>query len=188
MSTLEGRKNLRVSSPSSSEYSSPSAAVVFLTTVRRAPDAPRAPGVVLLRRLLSRAWRLLPAQRRNALSRAVRFPPACPAPPRLAADIHLISDAEIAALNARHLGKAGPTDVLSFPMGEWDFEREALSLGDIVVSYETARREARARGLKTTEETARYIVHGFLHLVGYEDDTPAKRRRMTALQERILKG
>ncbi len=98
----------------------------------------------------------------------------------------LVGDAEIAELNAQHMRHDGPTDVLTFPMGEPDFERKAYFLGEIVASHETAAREAAARGLDPREELARYCVHGFLHLLGYADGTPARRQAMEAVQERAL--
>ena len=95
-------------------------------------------------------------------------------------------DDEIAELNKKHMDHEGPTDVLSFPMSEFDPEREAFLLGEIVVSHQTARREADSRGLPFAEELCRYAVHGFLHLTGFDDDTPEKRSEMEALQEAVL--
>ena len=100
----------------------------------------------------------------------------------------LVDDREIAAFNLSHLKHRGPTDVLSFPLGEFDPERRAYHLGEIVVSFETAHREAAARGLPYAEELSRYCVHGFLHLLGYTDDTEAQRREMFAIQEKIVAG
>jgi probable rRNA maturation factor len=99
----------------------------------------------------------------------------------------LEDDRRMAGLNADHLGCTGPTDVLSFPMGELDPEREAFFLGEIVVGFEIAEREARERGLTVENELARYAVHGFLHLLGFEDGTPERAREMEALQEEILR-
>ncbi len=102
-------------------------------------------------------------------------------------DIHLLDDAEIAKLNQTHMKHAGPTDVLSFPMGEPDPERGAFNLGEIVASFETAQREASARDISFEEELSRYCVHGFLHLLGYDDDTAAHQKEMFAVQEKSLR-
>ncbi len=88
----------------------------------------------------------------------------------------LVGDAEIAELHERYLGVAGPTDVLSFPTGE------------IVVSADTAAREARARGSEPLHELVLYVVHGALHLDGFDDQSPTARRRMRAAERRILQS
>lgn len=100
----------------------------------------------------------------------------------------VVGDDEIAGLNKRHMQHEGATDVLSFPMLEYDQERDAFMLGEVVVSSETAQREAKERMLEPAEELSRYIVHGFLHLLGYDDQTEAQAREMEKLQERILTG
>lgn len=86
-----------------------------------------------------------------------------------------MDDPTIAELHERYLGKAGPTDVLSFPSGE------------IVVSADTARREAEARGIPPLHELLLYVVHGALHLAGHDDRTPKARARMRAAERRALK-
>ena len=138
--------------------------------------APEKPGREVIAALFERAWALVPATRRPKLRGAEK----------LAADVHVIGDAEIAALNQSHLKHVGPTDVLSFPMGEIDPERNALNLGEIVVSFETAQRESAARKITFEAELGRYCVHGFLHLLGYDDDTPPRRREMNAVQEKAV--
>ncbi len=101
----------------------------------------------------------------------------------------LISDRRMARLHRRFLGKAGPTDVLTFQHGE------------IFISVETARRQARVFGEKDTRrgrhvygggnslmrELALYIVHGLLHLHGFDDKTASDARRMKTMQEKILR-
>lgn len=88
--------------------------------------------------------------------------------------VALVDDATIAELHERYLHVSGPTDVLSFPHGE------------IVVSGETARREAEARGIPPLHELVLYVVHGALHLAGYDDKSPKARKRMRAAERRIL--
>lgn len=88
--------------------------------------------------------------------------------------VALVDDRTIAELHERYLDVEGPTDVLSFPHGE------------IVVSGDTARREAQARGIPPLHELVLYVVHGALHLAGYDDKTPKTRKRMRAAERRIL--
>ena len=88
--------------------------------------------------------------------------------------VWLISDRRMALLHRKFLGQSGPTDVLTFQHGE------------IFISVETARRHARAFGSSLTRELKLYIVHGLLHLHGFDDQTPAEARKMKAAQERIL--
>ncbi len=73
-----------------------------------------------------------------------------------------------------------PTDVLSFPSGT----RETL--GDIVISYETARANARTAHWRTRDELDLLVVHGLLHLLGYDDMNPRDRARMWRRQEKIV--
>jgi probable rRNA maturation factor len=89
--------------------------------------------------------------------------------------IWLISDRRMALLHRKFLGQSGPTDVLTFQHGE------------IFISVETARRHARAFGNSLLRELKLYIVHGLLHLDGFDDQTPSKARKMKAAQERILR-
>jgi len=123
----------------------------------------------------SAAWRLVPASRLPVLEKQ-----------RVALDIHAVSDTEIAPLNWKFMKHKGATDVLSFPLGDFDPTRRAYHLGEIIISYDTALREACERGLSADEEFARYCVHGFLHLLGYDDATPALRKAMFAVQEKAL--
>jgi probable rRNA maturation factor len=87
-----------------------------------------------------------------------------------------VDDARIAELNRRYRRKPRPTDILSFPWkaeapragGDRDFKNY---LGDIVISAETARRNARAAGHSTAREIRWLILHGTLHLLGYDHET-----------------
>src|SRR5262245_10538687 len=110
--------------------------------ITRRPGAPAAPGKQTLTTTFDHAWRITPKEQR----------PDTLGAKKITVDILVVDDAEIGALNVTHLKHAGPTDVLSFPMGEYDPERKAYHLGDIVVSHQTAAREAEARGLKFSEE------------------------------------
>ena len=89
--------------------------------------------------------------------------------------IVLVSDRRIAALHDEFMSDPSPTDVITFLHGE------------IVLSAETARREARRRGLRVPEEVARYAVHGLLHLAGWSDGDAGASADMRAMQEKILR-
>jgi probable rRNA maturation factor len=83
-----------------------------------------------------------------------------------------VSDRAMRELNRRWRGRAGTTDVLSFPAGQSEFERGAgATLGDVVVSVERAARQAAENGLTLDEEIAQLILHGLLHLCGYDHET-----------------
>ena len=89
--------------------------------------------------------------------------------------VSLISDRRMALLHRQFLGQAGSTDVLTFQHGE------------IFISVETARWHARTFGNSLMCELKLYIVHGLLHLHGFDDQTPAGARRMKTAQEKILR-
>jgi probable rRNA maturation factor len=88
--------------------------------------------------------------------------------------VALMSDRRIAELHHRFLNQTGPTDVITFQHGE------------IFVSTETARRQARAFQTSLEHELRLYIVHGLLHLRGYDDKTPAGAAEMKRLQEKLV--
>ena len=90
--------------------------------------------------------------------------------------VALVDDKTIAEVHGRFLDDPTPTDVISFPHGE------------IVVSAQTALREARARGIAPIDELTLYVVHGALHLGGHSDCSPKARTRMRAAERRILKS
>jgi probable rRNA maturation factor len=90
--------------------------------------------------------------------------------------VSLISDRRMALLHRKFLGQSGSTDVLTFQHGE------------VFISVDTARRHARAFGNSLLRELKLYIVHGLLHLHGFDDQTPAESRKMETVQEKILRG
>ena len=94
--------------------------------------------------------------------------------------ILLVSDAEMQRLNRRWRRKDRPTDVLSFPL-----DTDGL-LGDVVISVDTARRQATEQGTTLGREADRLLIHGLLHLLGYDHErSPAEARRMQR-RERAL--
>ncbi len=99
-------------------------------------------------------------------------------------------DAAIAELNAEWRGKGSPTNVLSFPTAE-DMplpEGEPRPLGDIVLAYGVISREAVEQGKTLRDHTVHLIVHGTLHLIGYDHETDDDAEEMERLETGILKG
>lgn len=101
--------------------------------------------------------------------------------------IRLVNDSGIIAFNQRYFGKSTPTDVISFP-GVARRTAAAAYVGDVVVAVPQAVRYARAHALDPAAELARYVIHGVLHCLGYDDLTPCARRRMVARQEALLRA
>lgn len=86
--------------------------------------------------------------------------------------VAFVSDRTMRELNRRWRGKSATTDVLSFPAAQDEFEkREGLTLGDVVISTEQAARQAVEQGLEFEAEIAQLILHGLLHLCGYDHET-----------------
>lgn len=87
----------------------------------------------------------------------------------------LTGDDEIAGLNEEYLGRQGPTNVIAFPMMEGAFgDVNPGLLGDVVLSVETVDREAADLGYTMEEMLDFYLVHGILHLVGYDHEGSAE--------------
>jgi rRNA maturation RNase YbeY len=86
--------------------------------------------------------------------------------------VAFVSDRAMRELNRQWRGKRGTTDVLSFPAQQDGFEKlEGPTLGDIVISVEQAARQARENKLALDDEIAQLILHGLLHLCGYDHST-----------------
>jgi probable rRNA maturation factor len=102
--------------------------------------------------------------------------------------ILLLDDEGITELNEQYLKKTGPTDVISFPMHDGAFPGvQPQLLGDIAISLETAQRQADRRGVSLHEEVTALLVHGMLHLTGYDHElSPADSRRMKAQERKVL--
>lgn len=127
--------------------------------------------------------------------------------PTAECSVLLVDDSAMAALNHAYRGVTGPTDVLAFPMNEGRFGATSSSpralrqaqgrrtqgegpdlLGDVVISAETAARQARSASGGVRGELALLLVHGILHLVGYDHGTATERRRMWEKQRVILQA
>jgi probable rRNA maturation factor len=103
--------------------------------------------------------------------------------------IALVDDAAIAALNRRYRRRPRPTDVLAFSLleGAHAAHRGAL-LGDVVIGLETAARQACEGGVALDDEVAKLLVHGTLHLLGYDHVRSAEARRMRTQERRLWKA
>jgi len=96
--------------------------------------------------------------------------------------VALADDRRMRSLNRRDRGNDRPTNVLSYPSGEPGF------LGDIVLARQTIWREARAQKKTPADHVAHLVVHGALHLLGYDHETSeAAAERMEAMERRILR-
>lgn len=100
----------------------------------------------------------------------------------------LTDDARIRVLNREHRGFDKPTNVLSFPQDDPDAEAYGPLLGDIVVAHETVAREAIDGGLPFSHHLTHMVVHGFLHLVGYDHLHDDEAEEMERLETAILSG
>ena len=98
-----------------------------------------------------------------------------------------VNDLQIQALNRKHLRRDEPTNVLAFPMREGEFSTlHPHLLGDLVISVETAKRQSNRFGLDDTEMVMLLMVHGVLHLIGYEHEGTKKGAREMTLKQREL--
>lgn len=103
--------------------------------------------------------------------------------------IAFTDDETVRDLNRRYRHEDAATDVLSFGLegsGGFPAATGPRPLGEVVISYPTARRQAEAAGHGVEEELAHLLVHGILHLLGYDHERPAEARRMRAREEALL--
>jgi probable rRNA maturation factor len=100
----------------------------------------------------------------------------------------LCDDEAIASLNARWRGEERPTNVLSFPAQPLPQVVPGVRapLGDIAVAYETVARESREEGKPVADHLSHLVVHGFLHLLGYDHQMDGEAERMERLEREIL--
>ena len=104
------------------------------------------------------------------------------------ADLSLVltDDAQLRQLNRQYLGIDSPTDVLSFPAGETDPETDLIYLGDVLISYQRAQVQAAAGGHPVEDELQLLVVHGVLHLLGFDHAEETEKVKMWAEQSAIL--
>lgn len=112
---------------------------------------------------------------------AVRFTLTAQRIRKAAISCAVVTDVEIRTLNKRFLKHDHATDVITFPLEERPLEAE------LVISADTARRQAREYRVPLREECARLAIHGMLHLCGYDDRTEVDRARMKRREDVLLR-
>ena len=150
-----------------------------MSTASSRPRSARTPVIDVVRE--SRLWDQEP-EIDVTLQRAIAEA-AADAPTDAELSIVLTDDARIRALNLAWRGFDKPTNVLSFPAGG---KGAPTHLGDIVIAYETVKREALAQDLAFLHHLAHLAVHGFLHLHGYDHEAEAEAETMEQMERRIL--
>jgi probable rRNA maturation factor len=96
------------------------------------------------------------------------------------------NDALLHRLNRQYRQVDSPTDVLSFPTGEVDPDTDTPYLGDVIISLPRASEQASTYGHSLTDELQLLVVHGILHLLGYDHIQPADKQKMQSAQDSIL--
>jgi probable rRNA maturation factor len=107
--------------------------------------------------------------------------------PKAELSVLLCDDATIHALNRDYRNKDNPTDVLAFAMREGPYaELAGEMLGDVIVSLDTAARQAAEKKVALDREVTMLVAHGLLHLLGYDHATRVEERRMTARTDALI--
>jgi probable rRNA maturation factor len=140
----------------------------------------------------SEAWWMLP-EAEDIVRRAIAFATSSKVEthhPNAELSVLLCDDETIAGLNARWRGQEKPTNVLSFPAPSLGGAApdENIPLGDIAIAYETLVREAEENGKTASDHLSHLVVHGFLHLLGYDHHMDNEAERMERLERDILAG
>jgi len=99
----------------------------------------------------------------------------------------LVNDMYIRNLNWKYRRKDSATDVLAFPMRD-SRRLSGVILGDVVISVETAAKEAKKRKKDLQDELDLYFVHGILHLLGYDDEKPRARKKMKDKERELMEN
>lgn len=102
--------------------------------------------------------------------------------------IVLADDELVQDLNRNYRRVDRPTDVLVFPQGEEFAVGQPCLLGDVIISVETAQRQADERGHDLDGELTLLVIHGVLHILGWRDDTDSRRNQMWERQKAILES
>ena len=98
----------------------------------------------------------------------------------------LCDDDTVSRLNGEYRGQARPTNVLSFPIGDADPGPESHLLGDVAIAFETVAAEAASSHVEIVDHLTHLVVHGVLHLLGYDHQTMREAEEMEALEVEIL--
>jgi len=157
-----------------------------------------------MRALVANRQRAVPVRRPALRRAALAAMRAEGCPPGSEASVAVVSDRQIRALNRRYLGRDRATDVLAFPQAPRKPPGQAPRkppgqaprkppgqgagglLGDVVVSAERAAAQAPRYGQTVERELELLVIHGVLHLLGYDDTTPRSRARMRRREREIL--
>jgi probable rRNA maturation factor len=126
------------------------------------------------------------AGRLQAISEGVL---AAEAQPPAELSVLVTDDETVRRLNREYAGDDASTDVLAFSLREGEAfvsPDEVQRLGEVIISYPTARRQAEEAGLPVEEEVAHLLVHGILHLLGYDHAEPEEERVMRTRSEELL--
>lgn len=113
-----------------------------------------------------------------------------------ALSLSLVNDTRIQAINREHRGKDKPTDVLSFPLdassgsahGQTGKDAPERLLGDVVISVDTARRQASEYDAPLQNELYRLLIHGLLHVLGHDHEEAGERAAMEAEERRLAQA
>jgi probable rRNA maturation factor len=107
--------------------------------------------------------------------------------PEAELSILIVDDQQIAQLNHQYLNREGPTNVIAFPMRQGPFSDIAPNLlGDVVISADTAEREAKSAGISTQDRFDQLLIHGTLHLLGYDHEHSASEASKMQEKEKEL--
>lgn len=98
-------------------------------------------------------------------------------------DISFVNDSAIEEVNKKYLQHSGATDIITF---DYSDEEKVIS-GEFVIGYEEAQRNAQKFSVTLREELFRLIIHGMLHLVGFDDVTPQLKRKMKSVENKLVK-
>jgi probable rRNA maturation factor len=103
--------------------------------------------------------------------------------------ILIVDDSEIARLNKEYLGRSGATNVIAFPMQQGEFGHiNPNLLGDVVISLDTTCREAMDADVSVEQRFDQLLIHGILHLVGFDhEETPEQAENMLRKEEELLR-
>jgi rRNA maturation RNase YbeY len=136
---------------------------------------------------LNRASRARPRWFDAAWSRRVATAAGLLKPARGVVNIVLVDDREIRRLNRRYRAKDKPTDVLSFSYLDDGVDSADGAVGDVFFSHETLARDANRLGVAVPDLALRIVVHGMLHVIGYDHESDADAARMERRERSILK-
>lgn len=138
----------------------------------------------------SPVWKALPGTKKLARAGvdAAFVAAGLTAAPGAELAIVLSDDAGVRELNRTWRGKDAATNVLTFPAAEPEAVAQAPVLGDIVLAFETIEREARGEGKRPADHFVHLVVHGVLHLFGFDHETDAEAEAMEVIERRALAG